>query len=103
MAEQHLMSIEQAVAWGIERLRRPIWADEMDHLKVDIIEGRMGPWAHLFCPFNLRCNGKDPVAISTIMELSTTTAEYVPYYGPLPDSDEYRARQAAFGREDENG
>ncbi len=92
-----MISIIDAAAQGIERLRRPIWANPMDHLKIDILwgGGKPGPWTHLFAPFNRECNGRDPVDI-LCTQMDYNAAEYVPYEGPLPDSDEYRAAVAAY-------
>lgn len=90
-----LISIAQAAEKGIERLRKPIWANQMDHLKIDIIKGMAGPWLHLYCPFNKECNGRDPV--DTLgLGMDYDAEEFEPYTGPLPDSDEYKAAQASF-------
>ena len=90
-----LISIAQAAEKGIERLRKPIWANQMDHLKIDIIKGMAGPWLHLYCPFNKECNGRDPV--DTLgLGMDYDAKEFEPYTGPLPDSNEYKAAQAAF-------
>lgn len=90
-----LISVTQAAKQGIERIRRPIWANQLDHLKIDIIDGVPGPWLHLYCPFNKECNGRDPVNVLCI-DSDYDAKEYEPYTGPLPDSDEYKAAQAAF-------
>lgn len=88
------MDIKTAAAQGIERLRLPQWANSMDHIKIDIIDGRPGPWAKLYAPFNMECNGMDPVQVLS-MQMDYTDA-YVAYDGPLPESDEYKAAQAAY-------
>ena len=90
-----LISIDEAAARGINRLRMPRWANKLDHLKLDIIDGRPGPWTHLFAPFNKECNGHDPVDVLFTM-MDYTAREYLAYEGALPDSDEYKAAQAAF-------
>lgn len=90
-----LISINEAAALGIERLRKPVWAHPCDHLKLDIIGGRPGPWTHLWCPFNKECNGRDPVDILCI-SLDYDERCYVPHTGPTPDSDEYKAEVAAY-------
>lgn len=91
----NLISLKQAAEQGIERVRRPNWADPMDHLKIDIINRAPGPWLHLYCPANNEVNGRDPV---DIIELSQNydSAEFVPYTGPLPDSEEYKSAQMNF-------
>lgn len=78
---------------GIERLRKPIWANPLDHLKIDIIDGRLGPWMHLYAPFNDEVNGRDPVDILWVTSslVFPPAHAWIPYYGPLSNSDEYRA------------
>jgi hypothetical protein len=58
-----MISIVYAAANGVERVRKPIWANPLDHLKIDIVDGKPGPWLHLWCPFNKECNGRDPVDV----------------------------------------
>lgn len=95
-----LISIEEAAARGITRLRRPVWASPFDHIKIDIIDGRPGPWSHLYAPFNRECNGRDPVDILNVRgaDLCIDPDEpwFVPYGGPLPHSDEYRLEVAKY-------
>jgi hypothetical protein len=92
-----LISINEAAVRGIERIRLPIWADPMDHIKIDIIDGKPGPWLHLWCPFNTECNGRDPqdIFIGSPM-VDVEQPGFVPYTGPLPDSEEYKRRVASF-------
>lgn len=101
MAKQELISIVEAAAAGIERLRRPIWASPFDHLKIDIFDGRPGPWSHLYAPFNKECNGRDPVNIINLPGLNKISLDpnehaFVPYTGPTADSAEYKAAAAQF-------
>lgn len=91
-----LISINEAAASGIERLRRPNWANPMDHLKIDIVNGKPGPWTHLYAPFNQECTGRDPVSMPFGFGVDHGAKEWEPYQGPLPDSNEYRAEQARF-------
>jgi len=92
-----LFSVNEAARQGIERVRKPIWANKFDHLKIDIIDGKPGPWIHLYAPFNLQCNGRDPVDILSLQhDLNEACFEY--YAGPFPDSEEYKAQVAAFDR-----
>lgn len=93
-SEPERMTLASATARGIERVRRPIWAEPLDHLKIDIVHARLGPWAHLYAPANLDCNGCDPFDICLL--IVPDECEWVPYAGPLPDSDEYRAAQARY-------
>jgi hypothetical protein len=46
-----------------------------------------------------KCNGRDPVDMIWCVQFghaSGDSREFVPYDGPLPDSDAYKARQAQF-------
>ena len=88
------MDIKTAAAQGIDRVRMAKWSHPMDHIKIDIIDGRPGAWAHLYCPFNKECNGRDPVDM--IVGQVDCTDEWEAYTGPLPESDEYKAAQAAY-------
>ncbi len=90
-----LISMREAAKRGIERIRRPIWADKMDHLKLTIVDGNLGPWIKLYAPFNQECNGRDPVEM-LIVQADPDKAAYVPYEGPLPESEEYKAAQRGF-------
>lgn len=87
-----LISINDAVKLGIERLRKPTWIEPVDHIKIDIIDGQLGPRIHSFSPDNKIFNGKDPIDIFTITDrFRPDDKAFVAYDGPLPDSDEYRA------------
>jgi len=90
-----LISLTEAAAKGIDRVRKPIWASAEDHFKLDIFDGELGPWIHLFAPFNKECNGRDPFDICVI-QVDIGAPEYVPYAGPLPDSEPYRAKVAMY-------
>ena len=91
-----MMTLREAVAKRIERLRNPKWANPMDHLKLDLIgESGHGPWLHLFCPFNQECNGRDPVDF-LMFDFDWDEREWVAYKGPLPDSQAYRDDQAYY-------
>lgn len=91
----NLISINEAAKAGIERVRKPAWAQPEDHLKIDIFDGKPGPWIHLYAPFNKECNGRDPVNI-LIIEFDCDAKDYIPYKGPLPDSDEYKSKVNSF-------
>lgn len=90
-----MISIAEAAARGIQRLRLPVWANPLDHLKIDIFDGKPGPWTHLFCPFNKECNGRDPVDILAL-QMDYDSRQFVIYDGPNSESDEYKAAQAKF-------
>jgi hypothetical protein len=90
-----LISINEAAARGIERLRKPVWANPFDHLKIDVLDGRPGPWVHLYAPFNKKCNGRDPVSF-LIFNHDPDAKDFQPYTGHPADSDEYKAEVAKF-------
>ncbi len=86
----NLISINEAAAKGIERLRRPIWAIPEDHLKIDIVEGgKPGPWTHLYSPMNHELAQKDPMDVSCL-HLDYEAKEYLEYTGPHGGSEEYK-------------
>jgi hypothetical protein len=89
------LSVNEAAARGIERLRKPIWANKLDHLKIDIVDGKPGPWLYLWAPFNTECNGRDPVE-SFAYQWDLDFPEFEIYAGPLPSSAEYQAAVKAF-------
>ena len=90
------ISLKEAAQRGVSRVRRPIWANPFDHLELDLCgDGFHGPWAHLYAPFNLECNGRDPVDVLST-ELDWNAQIYEPYTGPLPESDGYKAAQLRF-------
>lgn len=94
-----LISLQEAAELGIERLRLPIWEDPFDHLKIDIINKKLGPWLHLYAPFNTKCNGRDPVDILWMVStegraMDVNAKSFEIYTGPPSDNEEYR-REAA--------
>jgi hypothetical protein len=84
-----MISILEAAKKGVERVRKPIWADPLDHVKIDIIDEKPGPWLHLWAPFNMECNGRDPVSVFAY-QWDLSVPEFEPYTGPLPESDAYK-------------
>lgn len=85
-----LISIKEALAQGITRVRKPVWAEPLDQLHIG-----PGIWMHLYCPFNKECNGRDPVDMLTL-QADLDAKEWLPHTGPLPDSEEYKAMVAKF-------
>jgi len=63
---EQLISINEAASKGINKLRRPNWANPTDYVKIDIIEGMAGPWMHLYSVLNEEINGKNPVDVLCI-------------------------------------
>lgn len=98
-----LISINEAAARGIERVRLPAWANPLDHLKIDIFDGRPGPWVHLFAVDNSWINERDPVDILcfaseekiNVLQVDPREKGWEPYTGPTADSEEYKAESAA--------
>lgn len=88
------ISITEAAMRGIARVRLPVWANPLDHIKIDITrDGGVGPWLHLFCPINKAINGRDPVDFLWMVDPMKTdihAREFEPYSGPLPGSEEYQ-------------
>lgn len=58
-----MISINQAAAQGITKLRMPKWANPADYLVIDIVDGKPGPWVHLYSPINEIAHGKNPMDI----------------------------------------
>lgn len=91
-----LISLRQAAAAGVERVRKPEWVDPCDHIKIDIISGGLGPWAHLYAPINKSLNGRDPVDILIIAgEIQADSVEFIAHDGPDSKSPAYVAAVAA--------
>ena len=98
---RRLISINHAVSMGIERIRKPAWANDMDHIKIDIIDGELGPWVHVYSPYNLTINGVDPVDIiiganALVPIESLDSPEFIAYRGYLPGSKEYKDAQKEY-------
>lgn len=85
-----LFSINEAVAQGITRVRKPIWAEPLDQLHIG-----PGIWMHLYSPSNKAINGRDPV---DIMKLGYDMDEkvWVQHEWPTPDSEDYKAMAAQW-------
>ena len=99
LREHARISIMEAAAKGIERVRLSNWANPMDHIKIDIIDGRPGPWGHMFAPFNEECNGRDPVDFLLVagpMSVDVWERMFLPYQGPIPTSEEYQKAVAQY-------
>lgn len=98
-AARHLLSLGEAAKLGIERLRKPIWANPMDHIKIHIVEKNIGGlWVKLYSPANKVINGRDPIDLmigGTVIPIeSLDYPAFEKYDGPLPDSPEYKADEA---------
>lgn len=63
-----MISINEALANNVTRIRVPKWACCADYLELTIIKGkdgvrRLGPWIRLFSPMNEEINGENPVSM----------------------------------------
>lgn len=99
------ISIADAAQAGIQRVRLPYWSCKMDHIKIDIIDNKPGPWLHLWCPYNKECNDRDPVDMLWMIgptPMDIHKAEFEIYTGPLPDSEEYQKAVAAYSKIKDN-
>lgn len=95
MTDAVAISLKEAAERGIERVRKPQWVTPEDHVKIDIINGNLGPWLHLWCPFNTECNGRDPVDVLA-HQSDIGLREWVAYNGPHSDSEEYKTAVAMY-------
>lgn len=102
-----LLSINTAVAQGICRLRMPQWVNPLEHLKIDVVDGRPGAWAHLYSPSNISLNKRDPVDVLCIsmpglnrLHVDPYLKIYEPYTGPTHESQEYKDAQAKWIEDD---
>ena len=96
--EVPLFSLREAAERGVLRVRQPNWACELDHIKLDIIDGAPGPWVHMYSPMNIAINGRDPVDLLwALLGADPNAKSFYAYVGPLPESDEYHAAVERFG------
>lgn len=86
------LSVREAARRGVERVRDPRWSHPMDHLRIDLMgDGKMGPWLHLYSPFNGVVNQRDPVDLLVLAgTINLDNRCLTAYAGPLPESQEYR-------------
>lgn len=67
-----MISINDALKAGADRLRLDRWANTEDHIKIAILkdpqtgEPRLGPWCELWSPVNEELIGRNPVQILAI-------------------------------------
>lgn len=59
-----LISLNEAAAGGIERLRQPTWSDLRDYVLIDIVDGKPGPLFRLYSPFNAAAGLPNPCLLS---------------------------------------
>lgn len=102
LADPGPISLETAARHGIERVRHQRWANKLDHFELTIIDGKPGAWVRMWAPVNAMFGDEKPdgfqinaLGVGT-PSVSPTKPLFLPYTGPLPDSDEYRAEVARF-------
>ncbi len=80
------MTQDELVALGCNRFRRDIWADPTDYVRVDVIDGKKGPWMHLWARRTQEiCGSPTPQDILNIRH--DPTDDYLPYDGPNDPED----------------
>ena len=42
------MTLIEASQKGIDKVRKAIWANPEAYMKIDIVDGKLGPWGHLY-------------------------------------------------------
>lgn len=63
-----------------------MWANPHDYARIDIIDGKRGPWMHLWARHTQEvCNFPTPQDVLNIEH--DTTTDYEPYTGLLDPSD----------------
>lgn len=85
-----MISINQAAEQGIQRIRQPRWSNPTDYFKIDIIDGRAGPWIHLFSPLNREvCDQDNPQSLLWILggADAADVMEFEPYDGPISEDE----------------
>ena len=85
-----LLTLKEAEAQGVQRVRKPIWVNPLCHLLIG-----PGIWLYLFDPFNQECNGRDPLGILKFQE-GVDLPQWEPYNGPTADSEDYKAAAAQY-------
>lgn len=73
-----LISIDDAIASGVFKLRLPHWALPTDHIELAPVSGGVGPWVKLWSETNERIGEKNPHQF-LITELNRAKPEWLPY------------------------
>ncbi len=75
------ISLVDAAALGVSRIRMPSWSHRHDHFEIDIKNGKLGPTILLWSPPNRRFYKRDPISLPTNRILPDKRM-FVPYRGP---------------------
>lgn len=80
------MTIKEAAANGISRLRKPEWTDPNDYMRIDLVSGGMcGPWGHLYSSLQPHISEPTPQDVPLIGDAGDST--WLAYEGPLHEQD----------------
>lgn len=83
------MTFDEAAARGISRLRLSNWADERDYVRIDIVDGKAGPWAHLYAPLQEAIGAPTPQSVAWFLN-GPSGDEWQEYTGPIHEKDDGR-------------
>lgn len=79
------MTLSEAARQGILRVRLPIWANEGEYLRQDVIRDddgvTRGPWVHLFSRYQEALEANTPQTLPTMY--FDERSDFVAYTGPL--------------------
>lgn len=78
------MTLSEATKAGITRLRMPIWANPRAYGRIDILDGFMGPWFHLFDRQTQEAIGEPTPQTILVMQVE---GQFDPYDGQLDEAD----------------
>src|SRR5262249_49772487 len=63
MSENKFISINDAAATGVDKLRKPYWANADDHIKIEIVNGKAGVWLRFYSDLNETLGNPNPVEL----------------------------------------
>ena len=81
-----MMSMNEAVAKGITRLRDPNWPDDA-YVRIDLFRDGHGPWVHLYSPREQEAIGKPTPQDLLFSMFDWDAVDCLPYEGTLHESD----------------
>jgi hypothetical protein len=73
------MSINEMTKVGITKFRQVNWTNPDDHMEMNIIEGRPGPWFKLWSPVNELIGTKNPQTLLVTMMGDLNDKCWYPY------------------------
>ena len=79
------MTLNEAAKGGINRVRRPMWANPNAYARIDLVSGGMGPWLHLYDR-----DSQEVIGATTpqrFMLLNDTLNDYEEYQGEIDRTD----------------